>query len=742
MFRRLAALAVLLAAVLVTACGSKPKPHHTQTVTIAPQVVNACPQAIQGHGAMGGCSPAPVIATPKRLNGIASSVSGVGGTTYPDLSNNDPCVCAATLKAHGHPAEVDKANQGVGFLDGTFYRMVVDAKAHGLAVGGYDFDSEYTTGEAYAFVGQLHRAGIWRNTPNTLPPTLDVEYGNASRAGIERQLSVLRQQFGRVQIYTGGWYWLPTLGCWWPKGVQAWLSGYPSASVFCGLPESLFAVHQYTDHGYNGASFSDMNVWRGSPASWAAFIHKPVAQPSRAQRLALLKSDQAAVLKLSKLLDRHHCRHGSAQPHSFHTLCSARWKPRGDLLHKQIVQLQHELGIKSHASSFHNISLVLSTPTSIVTQLSASKASVEVVSEPLGTTAVHVAIMQTLAGAGVKYLDLPASQHLYTPPAASPVVDMQAKGSAGAIGGWAGRLATVPAGVQEEPPHEEPPPSSMIVGIDAGGWAWDSAVHDFSGAARYVRSSSGYYNTDSQIGLLAKYGVHLLPLFSGNPITANRTAYAEGVLSWFKRYGKGGTYWAGKTDLGATTAEIVNEPGNPYFYGGGARTDQASYAALIEQANTTLATLGAKAPRLLVSYDGGYEGDAYGRALLKADPHLASLNIGYTVHPYGGHNNREQSALGGRSRVLEAPHPVYVTEVGWPTDTAAGPTGDSFQWTEQQQAENITRWIGWTRSLGYVAATVNFNWADYGPNNWYGLVKAAGFPHKLSYAALAKASAE
>jgi hypothetical protein len=479
-----------------------------------------------------------------------------------------------------------------------------------------------------------------------------------------------------------------------------------------------------------------------------------------------LARDRAVHRHYLILVERHRCRldrrgHGHEIPrtHSQWRLCRG-WIEEG----QDAIDDAHK--VKAHLAR-----ATTATATAIADRLSPNLASVEVVALPPGTTDIHVAIMQNLSGAGVKYVDLPVTQLTYTPPAVDPVVDVLAKGPSGALGGWAGRLQTIPGGREtqgereareakerearearerlereareraerearelEEREHQ----TSTVVGVDAGGWAWESAVRDFSGAVHYVRSSSTSYNTDTQMSLLAKYGVHLLPLFNTSPLTSNRTGYATEVLKWFLRYGHGGSFWAGKTDLGATTAEIVNEPGNPYFWGSSARTDQASYAALIEQVNSTL-TAGLPAsdrPRLLVSYDGGYEGDAYGRALLKADGHLAVLNLGYTVHPYGGHGSREQSALGARSRVTEAPHPVYITEVGWPT---CGETGDSLNWSESEQAANITRWVSWTRSLGYVAATVSFNYADYG-SNCYGIVKGAGGPHKLAYAALKAAA--
>ncbi|HTA05384.1 MAG TPA: hypothetical protein VK774_03385 [Solirubrobacteraceae bacterium] len=412
--------------------------------------------------------------------------------------------------------------------------------------------------------------------------------------------------------------------------------------------------------------------------------------------------------------------------------------------------------------------------------------------------------MSDIAGHGAKYLTIPSSKKRYTPPKTSPVVDVLAMRSGAPIGKWAGRKQTTPAGEpaktpnakgsglelpkvelpkaeapreeaskaeapkeespKSEPPKEEPPaeteppkkeapheeapkeetsPSKMMVGLDAGGWDWESAVRDFSGAAKYLRSNYSNYNSDSQVKLLSKYGVHLLPVFSeGSSIGAiNQAAFASKVRTWFERYGQGGTFWAGKEDLGATTAEILNEPGNPYFWSDS--TNRAAYASLIETVHSALSAL-PHPPTLLVSYDGGYEGDNYGRALVKADPQLLKLGLGWTVHPYGGHG--ANSAEGNRARVTEAyadtKQPVYVTEVGWPTGTGLEPTGDSMQWSQDQQSANITSFFSWSSSLGYVRAVVYFNYADYGSNDDYGIVNSSGTTHKPSYAALAAASSK
>jgi hypothetical protein len=79
--------------------------------------------------------------------------------------------------------------------------------------------------------------------------------------------------------------------------------------------------------------------------------------------------------------------------------------------------------------------------------------------------------------------------------------------------------------------------------------------------------------------------------------------------------------------------------------------------------------------------------------------------------------------------------PVYVTEVGWPTAVGQPCTGDSQQWSEADQATNITNFITWAEGTGYVNMVMIFGLRDYGTNNWYGVERKDG-TKKPSYAAL------
>jgi hypothetical protein len=81
---------------------------------------------------------------------------------------------------------------------------------------------------------------------------------------------------------------------------------------------------------------------------------------------------------------------------------------------------------------------------------------------------------------------------------------------------------------------------------------------------------------------------------------------------------------------------------------------------------------------------------------------------------------------------------VYVTEIGWPTAVGKPPTGDSQQWTEAQQAANITGFMQWASGTGYVPMVLYFNYVDYGTNDFYG-IETKERKHKLGFAALAQA---
>jgi hypothetical protein len=422
---------------------------------------------------------------------------------------------------------------------------------------------------------------------------------------------------------------------------------------------------------------------------------------------------------------------------------------------------------------------------SITDRLSADGSAIEVTSEPAGTTAIHVAVMSDLAGDGIRYLNIPASQTSYVPSPGSPVVDVQAFGADGAISGWAGRLQTVEAVAGEEQTQEElseapqeelpeelelaeelgevsmagaapkvskkkkrreeeeekeagqEPPAQMVVGVDSGGWEGSATFTDLAkGGISYVRTTSAYAGRVEPEGRAA--GVHIATVIfgtSGSIAAISASSYAAEIKSYFTKYGLNG----------GLAIEVLNEPGNSGFWSD--PTDYTGYAKLVKAVHEALATLpAASRPTELCSWDGGEASPnpdkPWGEGI-KAAGALAYCD-GVTVHPYGGKNGGDGGALGGRKDVelahSESGKPVYATEIGWPTAVGQPPTGDSQQWTEAQQAANITGFVKWAAATGYVPIVIYFNYVDYGTDNFYGIETAAR-RHKLGFAALAEASA-
>lgn len=299
-----------------------------------------CPQATNGHGHMGVCAP-PSVSAPLYTK---RTVAVERGVLFPDYSNNDPCYCGAKLKRAGAVGEIDKVNQGTGFIDWTFPGLIKDAREHGLAVGGYDFVEDYTAKEAYVFIARLEAAGIYPNTPNTFPPTLDVEYGNFSYPGLEHMAAVIMRTYHRLQVYTGKWYWEPHAGCRWLGEASAWIAGYPSAPLFCG--ERNYRSHQFTDHGCIEKFCSDLSVYFAKSPSFAEFVgNKPKPTPVEVNKKIREHYERELKVEISHreviraLLTKHRCRTTRPHPSSYKKTCRF-WRVEGATINRNIRTIQ------------------------------------------------------------------------------------------------------------------------------------------------------------------------------------------------------------------------------------------------------------------------------------------------------------------------------------------------------------------------------------------------------------------
>jgi hypothetical protein len=302
-----------------------------------------------------------------------------------------------------------------------------------------------------------------------------------------------------------------------------------------------------------------------------------------------------------------------------------------------------------------------------------------------------------------------------------------------------------PAPLAEQPmPATTPTPESneepqLTVALDAGNYGMEGAED--------VRGAVGTVRFDTELGAAAlknfqNAGLQIDMLFSG--------PYDEGgvcALDAAQWVGEQLAFYTANTTPAQTpVVEALNEPGGSWFWGpeAGSAANGSCYRDLLRQLHDAFhAQYGDAAPKVLATIDGGVGGGlAFGRNWWTAS---ASAYVdGVVVHPYGGTSTRGASALGNRA-LVEGAHaltgePVYITEVGWPTATGQPTTGDSMQWSESEQAQNLSEFIGWAASTPYVREVAYFNYRDFGKDDWYGVTRPDG-SHKPSYYALQEASA-
>jgi hypothetical protein len=302
--------------------------------------------------------------------------------------------------------------------------------------------------------------------------------------------------------------------------------------------------------------------------------------------------------------------------------------------------------------------------------------------------------------------------------------------------------APAPAGTPEPAPTPAPSPApnptGMIVGLDAGSYGTSGAT-DVRGAVNTVRY-------DSERGLSAlenfkKAGLRIQmnfsgPYNSGGVCALNADAWVAENLAFYK---------TNTNPTQTPVIEALNEPGGTWFWGSNANSsaNATCYRNLLKKTHDAFhAQYGEAAPKILGTLDGS-GGLSFGKAWYTSD--WATYVDGFIVHPYGGTDSKTSSALGNRALIESARAmtggPIYITEVGWPTAVGQPSTGDSLQWTESEQATNVTNFIAWCHDTGYVAEVIYFNYRDYGTNAWYGVLRSDG-SHKPAYEALRQAAAK
>lgn len=315
--------------------------------------------------------------------------------------------------------------------------------------------------------------------------------------------------------------------------------------------------------------------------------------------------------------------------------------------------------------------------------------------------------------------------------------------------------------------------ANMIVGLDAGGWnVGNPGDADVASAVKFTRIDEAncpnpvtpvYPITGSEytacpagsdITWFAHNGVKVIVDFSGpyngvqdggdgggvSELIANGgdAIWADNALSWYKKY-------CGTTNTVCPVIEVLNEPDGWWFWGKkndpttAGQTNANAYATLVHTAYTTFHnSLGNNAPAIVATADGSW-GQEWWNANSGTLGSSSSYVDGVVSHPYGGDQNSPLTAAevhasgsGNQAQVIGehslTGKPVYVTEVGWPTDvsgpspTTTGQTGDSMQWPEGDssgnaypgwdQCDNVYNFVSWARGTGYVNAVTIYGYID------------------------------
>lgn len=400
---------------------------------------------------------------------------------------------------------------------------------------------------------------------------------------------------------------------------------------------------------------------------------------------------------------------------------------------------------------------------SITDRLAANGAAIEVTSLPASTSRVEVAYMPKLTSGGseVKYRFVTLAEAAKAVPGitADPVLDVQAFTSASRpIGNWAGRLKTIAGGEsqaekerrerevterqhekeareREEREHLEEPPreetfGSIQLGLNAGYWGSVELPDLQALAPRVIR-----LDTPSGTASWEAIGLKVIadmsgPYSSSGVSGVNISSYVARDVALVK--GNPGLY----------ALETLNEPGGSWFWGGNSESsaNREAYARLVIAVhNALVAEFGARRPLQLCSMDGGHDSsDAWGEAWTKNKEALNDCDL-LTNHPYGGTGTRSSAILGNRSLVERTyaltGKQVAVTEVGFPTK---GPTGDSLQYTETEEASAIYHFDEWAAHTGHVGIVTIYNYRDEGEGGGYGVETHAG-AKKRAYTALKEA---
>jgi hypothetical protein len=222
-----------------------------------------------------------------------------------------------------------------------------------------------------------------------------------------------------------------------------------------------------------------------------------------------------------------------------------------------------------------------------------------------------------------------------------------------------------------------PPPSGFQPGLDSG----TNMGTDVAGAAqlgtKVVRIEFGIGTPASQLAPViegyASKGIRVAPM-AGFHARLPSPAEAQNLASWASAYGRGGTFWSGRSDgqLAVQAIEFGNETSYGYQYGDGpgdpSYTARAqTYAVRLKEAAEAISATGTSVGVLAQADD--WSGD-WVNAMYSAVPNLSNYVGGWTIHPYGTGWQSRLTGMIAQTAAHGAPSsiPIDVTEWGVATD--------------------------------------------------------------------------
>jgi Glycosyl hydrolase catalytic core len=225
---------------------------------------------------------------------------------------------------------------------------------------------------------------------------------------------------------------------------------------------------------------------------------------------------------------------------------------------------------------------------------------------------------------------------------------------------------------------------------------------------RSPRESIEFSRFDPLVLEAARRGIRIFPYVYGTPpwvakaATVPPTESAEGKRGWKRllravrdRYGPGGSLWDENPDVEPRPVkwwQIWNEPNSTAFWNQGKRAPER-YAELLRISDLAL-DRGPGTPRVVAAgLFGSPPHGMYMHRFLRQLYDVKGIEKHFDVvalHPYGPTlgGTRLQMRLGHREveRARDRRTPVWVTEIGWPTE---GHPDNPYYTTPEQQARRL-----------------------------------------------------